>query len=68
MRQPPIEAAFVIRLTGAFSHKRPFLRSTLTELITPKADIGEHEILAEPFPGTLAQGLVLVFAKQFSGL
>ena len=25
-------------------------------------------LLAEPFPGTVAQGLVLVFAKEFSGL
>ena len=25
-------------------------------------------LLAEPFPGTVAQGLILVFAKKFSGL
>jgi hypothetical protein len=28
----------------------------------------EQEVLAEPFPGTVAQGVVLVFAKKFSGL
>ena len=27
-----------------------------------------QEILAEPFPGAVAQGLVLVIAKEFSGL
>jgi hypothetical protein len=25
-------------------------------------------LLAEPFPGTMAQGVVLVIAKEFSGL
>jgi hypothetical protein len=25
-------------------------------------------LLAEPFPGTVAQGVVLVFAKEFGGL
>lgn len=27
-----------------------------------------QEILAEPFPGPVAQGVVLVFAEEFSGL
>jgi hypothetical protein len=27
-----------------------------------------QEVLAEPFPGTVTQGVVLVFATEFSGL
>ena len=51
---------------------RPLIELSSWSGCHPEADTTLHEhvqeVLAEPFPGTVAQGVVLVFAKEFSEL
>jgi len=61
-----VDIVILCLLTVAKSGITPFIPSTnsLKIVINPI----KGAVLVEPFPGTVAQGGVLVFSKEFSGL